>query len=635
MRSHIQRAIALCGESVKASFVTGRCLEDICKPSQDRLMRTPLDILSNSFGHSSFRPGQADIIDLILEGRNLLAVMPTGAGKSICYQVPSQLLDKPTIVISPLVALMDNQAAGLRANGVPVAAIHSGQSREENIEQWKTVAIGQTKLLYLSPERLMQPRMLAAMKALEPALFVIDEAHCVSKWGPAFRPEYADLSRLKALFPNARVAAFTATADASTRKDIAAQLFSGDGEIIVHGFDRPNLSLTVSSLTNRTEQLLAWMETQRGQSGIVYCLSRKNTEKYAEILKQQGYNALPYHAGLSSEIRFENQERFLAEPAVVIVATIAFGMGIDKSNVRFVYHLNLPSSLEAYYQEIGRAGRDGAPSETGLIFAMDDIRMRRQFISEDGSDSDHQLREHRRLDALLGYCEASKCRRQVLMAYFGEKSEPCGNCDVCLNPPDLIDATIEAKALFGAIDATGQRFGATHVIAVARGEETPRILQYGHEKLPVFGTSDKSKQWFQGLLRQAVALRFLSVNMEAYGRLEILAKARAVLDGREPFKCKDPTIKRAPKKTRSRASSNGTAASFSGKDSELLSRLKALRMEFAKQLGKPAFVVFSDATLIDMVTKKPKTREQMLDVSGVGPSKFDRFGDAFLAELGG
>ena len=602
-------------------------------PAKVQRMTTPLDILANNFGHKSFRPGQADIIDLILDGKNVLAVMPTGAGKSICYQVPSQLLENPTIVISPLVALMDNQAAGLRANGIDVAAIHSGQSREENVEQWKAVAQGQTKLLYLSPERLMQPRMLSAMRALDPALFVIDEAHCVSKWGPAFRPEYADLSRLKDLFPNASVAAFTATADASTRKDIAAQLFSDKGEIIVHGFDRPNLSLTVSSLTNRTEQLLAWMETQRGESGIVYCLSRKNTEKYAEILKQEGYNALPYHAGLSSEVRFENQERFLAEPAVVIVATIAFGMGIDKSNVRFVYHLNLPSSLEAYYQEIGRAGRDGAPSETGLIFALDDIRMRRQFISDDGSDSDHQLREHRRLDALLGYCEASKCRRQVLMAYFGETSEPCGNCDVCLNPPDLIDATEEAKALFGAIQATGQRFGATHVVAVARGEETPRILQFNHHELPVFGVSDKSKSWFQGLLRQAVALGYLNVNMEAYGRLEIRGKAQAVLDGHEPFKCKDPTIKRAPKRTRARTSAKPSTSALGAEGTEILTRLKALRMDFAKQLGKPAFVVFSDATLIDMVSKRPRTREEMLDVSGVGPSKFDRFGEAFLAEL--
>lgn len=598
-------------------------------------MGTPLHILSESFGHKAFRPGQADIVDMILDGKNVLAVMPTGAGKSICYQVPSQLLDKPTIVISPLVALMDNQAAGLRANGVAVAAIHSGQSREDNVAQWKQVAQGDTKLLYLSPERLMQPRMLSAMKALDPALFVVDEAHCVSKWGPAFRPEYADLSRLKELFPNAAMAAFTATADASTRKDIADQLFSGQGEIIVHGFDRPNLSLTVSNLTNRTEQLLTWMETQRGESGIVYCLSRKNTEKYAEILREQGFNALPYHAGLSSEVRFENQERFLAEPAVVIVATIAFGMGIDKSNVRFVYHLNLPSSLEAYYQEIGRAGRDGAPSETGLIFALDDIRMRRQFISEDGSEPDHQMREHRRLDALLGYCEASKCRRQVLMAYFGETSEPCGNCDVCLNPPDLIDATAEAKALFGAIAATGQRFGATHVIAVARGDETPRISQYGHDKLPIYGTSDKPKQWFQGLLRQAVALRFLNVNMEAYGRLEIMPKAQAVLDGEKPFNCKDPTIKRAAKTTRTRKTSRAKTSSLGAQDTELLTRLKALRMDFAKQLGKPAFVVFSDATLIDMVSRKPKTREEMLDVSGVGPSKFERFGEAFIAELEG
>jgi len=598
-------------------------------------MTSPLHILSESFGHKAFRPGQEEIVEHILAGRNVLAVMPTGAGKSICYQVPSQLLERPTIVISPLVALMDNQAAGLRANGVSVAAIHSGQSREENVAEWKRIAQGKAKLLYLSPERLMQPRMLSAMQALDPALFVVDEAHCVSKWGPAFRPEYADLRQLKDMFPKSRIAAFTATADESTRKDIAAQLFAGKGEMIVHGFDRPNLSLTVSSLTNRTQQLLTWMETQRGHSGIVYCLSRKNTEKYAQVLQEQGFNALPYHAGLSSEVRFENQERFLAEPAVVIVATIAFGMGIDKSNVRFVYHLNLPSSLEAYYQEIGRAGRDGAPSETGMIYALDDIRMRRQFIADDGSDSDHQIREHRRLDALLGYCEAAKCRRQVLMAYFGELSDPCGNCDVCENPPELIDATEEAKALFSAIEQTGQRFGATHVIAVARGDETDRILQYDHNKLPVFGTADKSKPWFQGLLRQAVALRYLNVNMEAYGRLEIKPKARDVLEGGEPFKCKDPTVKRAGKKRVNQTTSNVKQSALGGEETELLSRLKTLRMDFAKQLGKPAFVVFSDATLIDMVSRKPKTPDEMLDVSGVGPSKLERFGEAFLAEIAG
>lgn len=598
-------------------------------------MATPLDILIHSFGHNEFRPGQEDIVDHILAGRNLLAVMPTGAGKSICYQVPSQLLARPTVVISPLVALIDNQAAGLRANDVAVAAIHSGQSRDENVTQWRRFADGQAKIIYLSPERLMQPRMLSAMKAIDPAVFVIDEAHCVSKWGPAFRPEYAQLSELKDLFPNARMAAFTATADEATRKDIAQQLFSGQGEVIVHGFDRPNLSLTVSSQSNRTQQLLTWMERQRGKSGIVYCLSRKNTEKYAEVLNAEGYTALPYHAGLSSEVRFENQERFLAEPAIVIVATIAFGMGIDKSNVRFVYHLNLPSSLEAFYQEIGRAGRDGAPSETGLFYGLDDIRMRRQFISDDGSDKEHQSREHRRLDALLGYCEAAKCRRQVLMSYFGELSDPCGNCDVCKNPPELIDATEPAKALFGAIEATGQRFGATHVIAVARGDETDRILQFNHHELPVFGTSKQAKPWFQGLLRQAVALRYLMVNMEAYGRLELMPKARAVLEDGQPFMCKDPTVKRIKTKKPGGASTKPQNTNMDGEGKELLSRLKALRMDFAKQLGKPAFIIFSDATLIDMVARKPKTQEDMLAVSGVGPSKYAKFGEAFLAEIAG
>ncbi len=597
-------------------------------------MRTPLDILSDQFGHNAFRPGQAEIVDYIVEGRNVLAVMPTGAGKSICYQVPSQLLDSPTVVISPLVALMDNQAAGLRANGVAVASIHSGQSREENVEQWKMITRGEAKLLYLSPERLMQPRMLSAMRALNPALFVVDEAHCVSKWGPAFRPEYAQLGQLKDLFPNARMAAFTATADEATRKDIAEQLFKGNGEIIVHGFDRPNLSLTVAPLSNRTTQLLDWMETQKGQCGIVYCLSRKNTEKFAKTLCDAGYTALPYHAGLSSETRFENQERFLAEPAVIIVATIAFGMGIDKSNVRFVYHMNLPSSLEAYYQEIGRAGRDGAPSETGMIYALDDIRMRRQFISEDGSDSEHQMREHRRLDALLGYCEAAKCRRQILMSYFGESSNPCGNCDVCQNPPVLIDATEAAKALFGAVEQTGQRFGATHVVAVARGDETARILQFGHQDLPVFGTSKQPKPWFQGLLRQAVALRYLNVNMEAYGRLELLPKAKLVLNSSATFMCKDPAVKRPTSKKVIRAADRYTL-DMNAEDTDLLSRLKALRMDFAKQLGKPAFVVFSDATLIDMVSKKPQSGDEMLAVSGVGPSKCERFGEAFLAEIAG
>ena len=378
-------------------------------------MSSPETILQSTFGFDAFRPGQGEVINALVSGENVLAVMPTGAGKSLCYQVPALLFERPTIVISPLVALMDNQVAGLRMNGVKVSALHSGQSREDNVAEWQAVTHGDTKILYMSPERLMTGRMLSAMKALNPAMFVVDEAHCVSKWGPAFRPEYADLQRLKELFPKARMAAFTATADELTQKDIADKLFSGQGRTIVQGFDRPNLSLAVSPLRGRREQLLEFMKTASGQSGIVYCLSRKNTEKFAQVLVAAGYNALPYHAGMPAEARYENQERFMAEEGVIMVATIAFGMGIDKPDIRFVYHMNIPGSLEAFYQEIGRAGRDGNPAVTALIYGLDDIRMRRQFISDDGSDSEHQMREHKRLDALLGYCEASGCRRAVLL----------------------------------------------------------------------------------------------------------------------------------------------------------------------------------------------------------------------------
>ncbi len=417
------------------------------------------DALKTVFGHDDFRPGQEDVIDTILSGQNVLAVMPTGAGKSLCYQVPSLLLDGTTVVVSPLVALMDNQVAALRANGVAVSCIHSGQDRARNVEEWKRVSRGEADMLYLSPERLMTDRMLSAMAQIQPPLFVVDEAHCVSKWGPAFRPEYAQLSQLKSLFPDARVAAFTATADEGTRVDIAAQLFGGNGRMIVQGFDRPNLSLTVQSKVNRSAQLLDFMKRREGESGIVYALSRKNTEEHARALVAAGYTALAYHAGMPADVRFENQERFIAEDGIVMVATIAFGMGIDKPDIRFVYHVNLPSSLEAYYQEIGRAGRDGNPADTVLLYGLDDIRMRRQFITQEDSDQDHQLREHKRLDALLGYCEASTCRRQVLMAYFGETIPPCGSCDVCENPPERIDATDAAIALFQAVQDTGERFG--------------------------------------------------------------------------------------------------------------------------------------------------------------------------------
>ncbi len=594
-------------------------------------MTSPESVLKDTFGFDAFRPGQSEVISALVGGESVLAVMPTGAGKSLCYQVPALLFERPTIVISPLVALMDNQVAGLRMNGVKVSALHSGQSREDNIVEWQNVAQGDTKLLYMSPERLMTGRMLSAMKSLDPAMFVVDEAHCVSKWGPAFRPEYADLQRLKELFPNARMAAFTATADELTQKDIADKLFSGNGRTIVQGFDRPNLSLAVSPLRSRRDQLLEFMKTMEGQSGIVYCLSRKNTEKFAQVLRTAGYKALAYHAGLPSETRFENQERFMAEDGVIMVATIAFGMGIDKPDIRFVYHMNIPGSLEAFYQEIGRAGRDGNPAVTALIYGLDDIRMRRQFISDDGSDSDHQLREHKRLDALLGYCEASGCRRALLLNYFGEDAAPCGNCDNCISPPEMIDATLPAKALFAAMSETGQRFGTTHVIAVARGEDTDRVVQFSHDKLAAFGAGKEfGKPYLQALIRQAVGAGIISMDISRYGALALEQGALDILAGQAKFECKDLVVVGRTEKTGRNARKAIAETALNADEKDLLSRLKSLRMTFAREIGKPAFVVFSDATLMDMVAKVPSNKAEMLEVSGVGETKYDRYGTAFL-----
>ncbi len=591
-------------------------------------MQSADSVLKSVFGFGGFRPGQKDIIDAIVAGQNMLAVMPTGAGKSLCYQIPALLFDRPTVIVSPLVALMDNQVAGLRANGVDAACIHSGQSRDENVKNWLSVSRGGAKILYLSPERLMTPRMISAITALDPAMFVVDEAHCVSKWGPSFRPEYDQLSDLKAKFPNAVIAAFTATADEATRADIAQKLFCGQGKIVVQGFDRPNLDLVISPKSNRQDQLKTFIENVRGQSGIVYCLSRKSTEETSRFLRTQNVKALAYHAGMSPEQRFENQERFMAEQGVVIVATIAFGMGIDKPDIRFVFHMNLPGSLEAYYQEIGRAGRDGQPANTAMLYGLDDVRMRRQFISDDASDSDHQMREHKRLDALLAYCEASTCRRQVLLSYFGEQTPECKNCDNCLNPPKLIDASQPARALFASIDQTGQRFGTAHIIDVTRGAKTARITQFGHDTLSAYaGGQTFAKPYLQALIRQAVAAGVLDMDIAKYGALTLTRKGRGVLEGQETFQCKD--IQAAlPKQRRARRAH--TAADLTPDAEDLLVKLKALRSQFAREMKKPAYVVFSDATLIDMARLVPANKESMLEVSGVGPTKFERFGEAFL-----
>ena len=592
---------------------------------------SPQDVLAGVFGFQGFRPGQEEIVDRLLAGTHTLTVMPTGAGKSLCYQVPALIFDRPSIVVSPLVALMDDQVAGLRANGVDAACIHSGQSREQNVDEWMKVRNGTAKLLYMSPERLMTDRLLAALERLNPAMFVVDEAHCISKWGASFRPEYEMLSALTDRFPDATMAAFTATADNATRRDIAEKLFRSRGDIVVHGFDRPNLTLGVTPKVHWKKQLMAFLDARRGQAGIVYCLSRRMTDEVAEMLTGEGIRALPYHAGLPPEVRKENQDIFMTEDAVVMVATIAFGMGIDKPDIRFVFHLNLPGSMEAYYQEIGRAGRDGNPSEVQMLFGLDDIRMRRQFIDQDGENSEHKLREHKRLDALLAYCEATRCRRAALLSYFGEDGEACGNCDTCLDPPVLIDGTREAQMLLSAIARTGQAFGAAHIIDILRGAKTAKIEERGHDSLPTFGIgADHDKPFWQAFIRQAVAGGYLSINIEGYGGLVLTRTGEAVLKGEESF-----TYREIPKSTKPARSERRSKVEMdtSDIDGDLLASLKALRRDLAAERNVPAYIVFGDATLIDMCRMRPETLDQMSLVNGVGPKKLQDFGPAFLRAL--
>jgi len=463
-------------------------------------------ILSEVFGFSWFRPGQAEVIDTLLDGRSALAVMPTGAGKSLCFQVPALALDGLTIVVSPLIALMQDQVAALQLAGVCAEAINSGKERLENVEIWRRVAAGEVSILYLSPERLMTEPMLAAISSLPISLFAVDEAHCISQWGPAFRPEYAGLSRLRKLFPNTPIVALTATADAVTRRDIVDKLLGGNASIFVQGFDRPNIRLGVAFKQDWKSQMLAFLSRHKGKSGIIYCLSRKKTEETATYLVAEGIPALPYHAGIESWQRERNQDRFMAEDGVVMVATIAFGMGIDKPDVRFVLHIDLPSSMEAYYQEFGRAGRDGVLAEALMLYGLGDIRLRRMFIEDEGGNDDRRRQEHKRLDALLAYCEAPTCRRQTLLAYFGEERQPCGHCDLCLDAPEAVDGTDLARLALNTIHDTGQRFGAVHVVDILIGAKNEKVRKFGHERLDGHGAGKRlGKAAWHSILRQLLA----------------------------------------------------------------------------------------------------------------------------------
>lgn len=585
-------------------------------------------VLKDIFGFDAFRPGQEAAMDALLAGRNVLTVMPTGSGKSLCFQVPALVLGGLTIVVSPLVALMQDQVAALRLAGVAADTINSAQARDDNIAAWRRAVAGETSLLYLAPERLMTERMLEALRKLNVRLIAVDEAHCISQWGPAFRPEYESLSRLRELFPDIPIAALTATADEATRTDIVAKLFAGRADRIVLGFDRPNIKLTVEAKHDSKKQLLGFVQRHRGESGIVYCLSRKKTEETAQLLAAHGIRALSYHAGMDKEQREANQNTFMTEPAIVMVATIAFGMGIDKSDVRFVFHADLPGSLEAYYQEIGRAGRDGEAAEAHMLFGLGDIRMRRVFIEQEEAGEDRKRREHQRLNALIGYCEAPGCRRAVLLGYFGEASEPCGNCDLCADPGTLVDGTAEARMILAAVQQTGERYGAIHVVDVLRGMNTEKIISAGHDRVAAFGigAARKREEW-QTLIRQLVAGGLLHLDVSGYGGMALTAKGRALLRGDGTFQHRAHIERPTQRKTRE---PTGTAAPLSGDETSLLAALKNLRVRLAKQRRVPAYVIFSDKSLLDMAQRRPQNETEFAEVNGVGARKLQEFGAAFL-----
>ncbi len=623
------------GPPIRVTASTGGAAgAEVLKRTTDEGLQEARRILRQVFGFDAFRPGQEAAIATLLAGKHALVVMPTGSGKSLCFQIPALVVGGLTIVVSPLIALMEDQVAALRLAGVAADCINSARDRSGNVAAWRRAAAGETRLLYMSPERLMTERMLAALARLRVSHIAVDEAHCISRWGPAFRPEYEDLCRLPAHFPGVPIVAMTATADETTRNDIARQLFDGRVETHVLGFDRPNIRLTVETKRNWKEQLRQFVARHEGQSGIVYCLSRRKTEEAAAILAEDGVRALPYHAGMTQEERSANQNAFMTDSGVVMVATIAFGMGIDKADVRFVCHTDLPGSVEAYYQEIGRAGRDGAPAEAHMFYGLADIRLRRQFIEEEDAGDDRKRQEHKRLDALLGYCESPACRRGALLDYFGERMEECGNCDVCLDPTGFRDGTEEARKVLLAIDGSGRRFGSAHVIDILRGSETEKIVRFSHHRLPAFGTgANLGKNDWRSLIRQMVATGLLRLDIAGYGGLDINPSGLEVMRGEGTFRYRAETLAVRPVSPSGERRRDPSETVLTGDDETLFAALKALRLETAKRRGVPAYVIFHDRTLIDMVRRRPTTRAEFAEVDGVGAAKLERFAEPFLAAI--
>jgi len=594
-------------------------------PDLDAAHRT----LRGTFGFEAFRPGQGDIVAAILSGRNVLAVMPTGSGKSLCYQLPALLRDGLTIVVSPLIALMRNQVAQLCGYGIAAAALNSANDPAENRAVLDRIARGELRLIYVAPERLVRADTLELLKRAKVALLAVDEAHCISQWGHDFRPEYAALGSVQAALGGVQTVAFTATADAATRTDILQKLFSRPPELFVHGFDRPNLRLAMQAKMGGRKQVGDFIKNHPGQSGIVYCASRRKTEELAEYLREGGVNALPYHAGMEAAARSRNQDAFLQEDGVVMVATVAFGMGIDKPDVRFVLHADMPSNIESYYQEIGRSGRDGLPADTLTLYAMGDIRLRRMQIDESDASDEQKRVDRQRLNALVSLCESPRCRRQTLLTYFGETAEPCGNCDFCCDGAEVIDGTIAAQKALSAIVRTGERFGTEHLANVLIGDDSEAVKKFGHHRLPTFGVGKEyGKQEWRSIFRQLHGAGVIALDITGYGTWKVTDAGRRVLKGAEKITLRKDTLKPGRK---ARAVANAAAlAAGEASDTLLFEALRRRRSELAKQQRVAAYVVFADKTLIDMARRKPKTASEMAGVHGVGESKLRQYGEVFL-----